>query len=106
MNDFEKKVQFDKKVKSAINEMMRKIGYRPSYLIKMISDDDSVVAVKSLLNGKTETYGFTTLFEKRRLDLSMENIVYSENWGDLFTEEEISIAKKRLKDYGYLPKTA
>jgi hypothetical protein len=92
---------FDKKVQSAIKEMIR-IGYKPTIFMTMVFENGSVEAVKRLLHSRTLPDGFTTLFEKGRLDLSMENIVYSENWGNLFTEEEISIAKKRLLEYKYL----
>jgi len=93
--------EFEKKVQIAIKEMIN-LGYKPKAFMSMIFESDTVTAVKKLLNNKNISEGFIKLWEKGRLDLSMENIVYSENWGDLFTKEEINISEKRLKEYKFI----
>jgi len=39
----------------------------------------------------------------RRLDLSMENLVLRLKYRSLFTEQEIEIARERLRYYGFTP---
>ena len=45
---------------------------------------------------------FTTLWELKRLDLSVEAFVLRSEYAPLFTEEERGIARARLKEYGCL----
>ena len=45
--------------------------------------------------------GFTTLWELKRLDLSVEAYVLRPEYAPLFTEEERGIARARLRQYGY-----
>ena len=46
--------------------------------------------------------GFTTPWELKRVDLPVEAYVLRPEYAPLFTEEERSIARARLKGYGYL----
>jgi hypothetical protein len=49
--------------------------------------------------------GYTALFERERLDLTVEAMVVEiERWRPLFTDEELQRARKRLADYHYQPK--
>jgi hypothetical protein len=48
--------------------------------------------------------GFTSLWERKRLDLTVEAVILEETKSHpLFTEEEIEICRKRLRGYGYPP---
>jgi len=93
--------KFEKRVQAAIKEMIS-LGYKPKIFMSMIFESDTVTAVKKLLNSNKISDGFVKLFDKGRLDLSMENIVFSEDWGGLFTPEEKNIAKKRLIEYNFI----
>jgi len=44
--------------------------------------------------------GFTTLWDRKRLDLSVEAYVLRPEYAPLFTEEERGIARARLMEYG------
>lgn len=49
----------------------------------------------------------SALYQRGRLDLTVEAVVTeSPRWRDLFTDEELSRAEKRLKAYGYQSRTA
>jgi len=95
------KEKFETRVQSAIMKMKR-LGYTPRLFIQMIAETDSVTATKTLLHKKSISAGFTRLWEMNRLDLSLENIVYSDDWRDLFSPEEIEIAKRRLVEYKFI----
>jgi hypothetical protein len=58
-----------------------------------------------LINSTTPSDGYTHLYERERLDLTVEAMV-TENakWHNLFTNEELAAASSRLKKYGYSQK--
>ena len=57
-------------------------------------------AAKHFLHDPLQS-GFTTLWERKRLDLTMEALVIRPEWRELFTENELREAKKRLLDHGW-----
>jgi len=81
----------------------KKLGYKPGIFLDMIATYGAVNTSKKLL--ATEDYiqdGVKRLWELKRLDLSMEASVIKPEYRELFTEQEINTAKKRLRDLGYL----
>ena len=60
-----------------------------------------VAQAKQLLRASAVSDGFTTLWERHRLDLSVEAHVVREEYAALFSDEERRIASRRLADYGY-----
>jgi hypothetical protein len=93
-------MDFDERVKKAVQEMMT-LGYKPKAFMAMTFEHGTVDAVKILINSSNVSEGFTRLWELKRLDLSMENIIQEDKWKDLFSNEEKEKAKKRLSEYGY-----
>jgi hypothetical protein len=47
--------------------------------------------------------GFTALWERGRLDLSVESVILKADFSDLFTEDERDLARSRLQEYDYTP---
>ena len=90
---------FDAAVGEAVRECHR-IGYRPSYFQQMLSEFGAVVTAQKLINSATVSDGFTTLWEKGRLDLTVEAIALRPEFRDLFTAPELREAERRLKAYG------
>lgn len=81
-------------------------GYRAGRFLDMVTTQGGLETAKILLREEEPRGGFVALHEKRRLDVTMEAvIVENEKWHPLFTEEEIRIAKKRLSDFGYEPRS-
>ena len=93
-------MNFENRIDTAIKEMF-KIGYKPRIFMEMRIRDGTINAIKKLVHSTEIPSGFTTLWEKQRLDLSVENIIQENEWINLFTEEDRLLAKKRLADYGY-----
>jgi hypothetical protein len=67
----------------------------------MVLTDGGVKAAKSLLNTPTISEGFAELILLNRIDLSVEALVLQPEWRGLFTDVEIDIARKRLREVGY-----
>lgn len=78
------------------------IGYRPTELLRMLGEHGGIETARRLIRG-TATAGFGKLWEKQRLDLSVEALILRSEWRLLFSDEELRIAAKRLHDYGYIP---
>ncbi|MCI0365517.1 MAG: hypothetical protein L0219_16765 [Phycisphaerales bacterium] len=67
----------------------------------MIARSNPFDAVRSLLNGRDVSEGFTVLWEKGRLDLSVEAIVLKPEWRGYFSAAELDTARRRLSDVKY-----
>ena len=77
-------------------------GYDPKVFRVMVERDKGWIAAKRVINASTDPYGYTRLFEEDRLDLTVEAIVVeNERWHDLFTDQELRRALRRLDRYRY-----
>jgi hypothetical protein len=72
----------------------------------MVREYGGLQAAKILLHTPGLQYGFEVLWERGRLDLTMEALILKPPWSQLFTEEEKEIARERLKGCGYNPEKA
>ncbi|MEU4369227.1 caspase family protein [Micromonospora chersina] len=95
--------EFHQALVNGYRAMKREINYNATIYIRMISTSGGLGAARQLLHASSVSSGFTTLWEKGRLDLTVEAFVLQEPWSALFTEEELEIARDRLAKYGYHP---
>ena len=80
-------------------------GYDAKIFLKMISDRGGLETAKQLINARKPSDGYTYLFERGRLDLTVEAmVVESAQWHPLFSADELDRARKRLRQYGYQPR--
>src|SRR4051812_7676755 len=64
-------------------------GYNATIFLRMISDRGGLATAKYLLNSPKPSDGYTHLYERGRLDLTVEAmIVENTRWHELFTKEE------------------
>ena len=78
-------------------------SYTATRFLVMVNSQGGLATAQELLRSREISEGLKRLWECRRLDLSMENLVVSDRWTNLFTEQEIAVARKRLKDLEYTP---
>jgi hypothetical protein len=78
-------------------------GYHATYFLQMVSGRGGVDAARHPLHSTTVSDGFAALWERHRLDLSVEALVPEEEFDELFTDDERDIARDRLAEYGYRP---
>lgn len=76
-------------------------GYRATRYIAMLHELGGLAAANKLLRANRPAEGLTILWEKGRLDLSVEALVCKKPWRNLFAREEIEAAQRRLKSVGY-----
>lgn len=99
MTDLER--QFTKDMMNIYAIAKKECGYQASRFIQLVVEKGGVSAAKQLIHKEGGTYGFTTLWEHNRLDLSVEAYVLKPEYKTLFTEEERKICKERLLEYGF-----
>ena len=99
-------MQFEQKFNKAMFEIYysaKAIGYKPSKFFQMLEQHGGLQTARNLINASTVSYGYTKLWELKRLDLSVEAVVYENSeWHPLFTTEELERCRKRLSEFGYL----
>lgn len=78
-------------------------GYNATRFLQMVANDGGLKTAQKLLATATPSDGFVELWENRRLDLSMENLVLNPKYRSLFSQQEIETAKERLNAYGFIP---
>lgn len=78
-------------------------GYPGTGFLRMVSERGGMAAARQLLHASSVSDGFTALWERKRLDLTMEALVLRPEFGALFTAEELAAARHRLEQYGYSP---
>jgi hypothetical protein len=77
--------------------------YTATRFLQMVAERGGLQAARQLLHTTGMSDGFTELCLCKRLDLTVEAHVLDPKWRELFTEEEVKIAEKRLSEVGYSP---
>ncbi|GAA1746289.1 hypothetical protein GCM10009810_03550 [Nostocoides vanveenii] len=85
---------------------MSEAGYNATYFLQMLAADGPLVTARRLVMSSKPSDGFTALWERKRLGLTVEAHILQERFADLFTDEERSVARRRLDEYGYRPPLA
>ena len=68
----------------------------------LLKEHHGLETARRFIHSPDYAAGFTKLWERKRLDLTVEAVIVSEpKWHPLFTAEEVEICRKRLRDYGY-----
>jgi hypothetical protein len=78
----------------------KEAGYNATYYLEMLHRHGGLETARRLLASGTVSDGFSALWERGRLDLTVENVVLRPEFEHLFTDEERETAKTRLKEYG------
>ena len=76
-------------------------GYNATRFLGMVSERGGLETARYLLNASTVSDGYTALWERGRLDLTVEAMILQPEWQPLFSERERQIAADRLRQYGY-----
>lgn len=77
-------------------------GYRATRFIEMVNREGGLATAKRLINAPRPSEGYTHLYERGRLDLTVEALVAGQpKWHVLYTAEDLKNARKRLSAFGY-----
>nr|WP_209788573.1 hypothetical protein [Agrobacterium tumefaciens] len=80
-------------------------GYNALLFLQMLTTKEGLATAKQLINAQKPSDGYTHLYERGHLELTVEAMVIENpKWHGLFTSDELARARKRLIEYGYQPK--
>jgi hypothetical protein len=100
----------DKALQTAFADEMHRIyqralaeaGYKATRYLHMLHEHGGLQTARMLIHSSTVSEGYTALWERKRLDLTVEALIYDNSrWHPLFTADEMAICKKRLTEYEY-----
>ena len=93
--------RFDTAMMNIYHRARKEAGYNATRYLQMLHDDRGLATAQFLINSTKVSDGYTALWERKRLDLTVEALVLDPEWKELFTDEELKLARKRLDQYGY-----
>jgi hypothetical protein len=95
--------EFDDAMHGIYHRALSEAGYKASIFLNMLFDHRGVETARRLIHSPTISDGYTALWERKRLDLTVEALICdNKKWHPLFTSEELTICRKRLAQYGYI----
>jgi len=92
---------FDAAMMSIYQRALNECGYRATRFLQMLFEHRGLETAHILLNAPKVSEGYIALWERKRLDLTVEALVLKSEWQSFFSDQELKIARKRLADYGY-----
>jgi hypothetical protein len=94
--------QFDQAMMTIYVRAKNEARYTARIFFDMLQERGGLATAQYLINKEQPSEGYTRLYERGRLDLTVEAEVYeNKTWHPLFTPEELEKAKTRLKKYRY-----
>jgi hypothetical protein len=77
--------------------------YPANIFLRMLNEHGGLATAKTLINATKPSDGYRALWQRKRLDLTVEAVVVEDRqWHHLFTENELAQARKRLIAYEYI----
>jgi hypothetical protein len=79
-------------------------GYNAVRYLRMLHDHRGLETARILINAPKPSEGYTALWDRGRLDLTVENLVLQPECRELFAQEPelLERARRRLAEYGYV----
>lgn len=94
--------QFDTAMMSIYQRAKTEARYNANVFLGMLNDRGGLATARYLINATSPSEGYTNLWERNRLDLTVEALVLDNSkWRSLFTENELAKARARLVAYNY-----
>jgi hypothetical protein len=96
--------EFNARMQKVYLDGKREGRYSAPLFAELLTNHGGLETARRFIHSTDYAAGFTKLWERERLDLTVEAVILQEaKWHPLFTAEEIEICRKRLRDYGYPP---
>jgi len=96
--------RFHRAMISIYETAKRELGYNATRFLQMLSEQGALVTARQLLWSDSPSDGFTTLWERHRLDLTVEDHVLRAEFASLFSDADRE-ALTRLREYGWRART-
>ena len=76
-------------------------GYNATRFLEMLGEHGGVGTAHILLQAPNVSDGYTALWERGGLQVTVEALVLNPKWRDLFSPQEWSTARRRLVQYEF-----
>ena len=94
--------QFDEEMLRIYQRAQSEAHHNATLFLRMLHEHGGLEAARILLHRKKVSDGYTALYLRDRLDLTVEAVIHDNPiWHSLFTQEELEICTNRLADYQY-----
>ncbi len=95
--------EFDQEMFSVYQRARSEAKYNATRFLNMLHEHRGLETARILLHSPNVSESYTALWERGRLDLSVEAVIHDNpKWHPLFTQPELAICTDRVKEYGYL----
>jgi len=96
--------KFDEAMMDVYQRALKECGYKATRFLHMLHEHRGLETARILLHASNVSEGYVALWERERLDLTVEALILADEWLPLFGEPEREIARKRLAEYGSVAK--
>jgi hypothetical protein len=94
--------EFDARMQELYQAGKREAKYSAPLFAELLKEHGGLETARRFIHSPDYAPGFTKLWERKRLDLTVEAVIVAEpKWQPLFTPEEMETCRKRLREYGY-----
>ncbi|MCF6177975.1 MAG: hypothetical protein L3J63_01110 [Geopsychrobacter sp.] len=94
--------EFHQEMLNIYRRAQSEANYNATRFLQMVAEIGGVETAHRLINSENVSEGYTALWERGKLELTVEALILENHkFQSLFTEEQISTCAKRLKGYGY-----
>ena len=97
------KKSFHQEMINLYKMIIKLVKYKPTRLMDYINKYGGYEAAVKYISTESNVQDFAVLWEKERLDLSVEALITSETYRVLFPEEMVAFCDRKLKEYSYAP---
>ena len=80
---------------------LQEADYRASLFLNMVNEQGGHQTAMTLIHTTQPSDGYTALWERKRLDLTVEAVILRPEWHDLFTDADRLAAYRRLQRYEF-----
>ena len=97
--------EFDAAMMAIYRHAKTEARYTATRFLQMLTEHRGLRTAQILLEATNVSDGYSALWERGRLDLTVEALVLQPRWNELFTDEDRAIARDRLREYDFAPST-
>jgi len=95
-------LQFHEAMLDIYRKAKSEAKYNAIRFLQMVTDHGGLVTAHMLINSATVSEGYTALWERGRLDLTVEAMILDNaKYHSLFSQEELATRRKRLNQYEF-----
>lgn len=93
--------EFAVRMTDVYRRALAEVGYNATYFRGMLAELGPLATAQKLLAAPAVSDGFAELWERGRMDLTVEAVVTEPQFAELFSTDEIAVARRRLEQFGY-----